>query len=223
MGCAFFERRKEEYRDLGIDIMMTIATNNFSLAIHSRGFFSHAIHSQGPRLRPRLSQTLYTAQLTHKLHPFMQNKPNFKKSQVHVTISIAKTYAKMGTWSQGENEPKRTQFQPHRPRTAQATTFMQNKPNSQNAGLNLTSYEQSNYQQKPPLPMPPKQTQSNPLKIGVYPDSSGARRQYQLQLSQRFGIQDRNTAGDSVGFRPEEPFLRRMGRSYEMLRMWCGN
>jgi len=47
--------------------------------------------------------------------------------------------------------------------------FMQNKPNSQNAGLNLTSYEQSNYQQNPPLPVPPKQTQSDPIEHNFTP------------------------------------------------------
>jgi len=35
----------------------------------------------------------------------MQNKPNFQKSQTHLTISIAKTYAKMNTWSRGKNKP----------------------------------------------------------------------------------------------------------------------
>jgi len=40
--------------------------------------------------------------------------------------------------------------------------FMQNKPNLPNAGLNLTSYKQSNYQQNPLRPVPPKQTQIKP-------------------------------------------------------------
>jgi len=49
-------------------------------------------------------------------HPtiIMQNKPNFRKSQVHVTISIAKTCAKMDTWSQWKNKPNQTQFRTRR-------------------------------------------------------------------------------------------------------------
>jgi len=36
---------------------------------------------------------------------FMQNKLNFQKSQIRLTISTAKTYAKMDTWSQEKNKP----------------------------------------------------------------------------------------------------------------------
>jgi len=39
----------------------------------------------------------------------MQNKPNFQKSQIRLTISIAKTCAKMDTWSRGKNKPNQTQ------------------------------------------------------------------------------------------------------------------
>jgi len=44
--------------------------------------------------------------------PFMQNKPNSQKSQIALTISTAKTCAKIDTWSHGKNKPKRTQFRP---------------------------------------------------------------------------------------------------------------
>jgi len=35
----------------------------------------------------------------------MQNKPNFKKSRIRLTIAASKTYAKMDTWSRGKNKP----------------------------------------------------------------------------------------------------------------------
>jgi len=54
---------------------------------------------------------------TLQIHLFMQNKPNFQKSQINVTDLITREYGKMDTWSSGKNKPnsnpKQTQFKPN--------------------------------------------------------------------------------------------------------------
>jgi len=100
MGGVFFKHPKQQYRDSSIKTMITIATNNLSPTIYSSGF-----SSQRPPYLPTLPI------LTTKQTPFMQNKPNFQKSQVHLTITISKSCAKMDTWSQGKNKPNQNQFQ----------------------------------------------------------------------------------------------------------------
>jgi hypothetical protein len=39
-----------------------------------------------------------------QIHPFLQNKANFQKSQVNVTIFITMNYGQMDTWSGGKNK-----------------------------------------------------------------------------------------------------------------------
>jgi len=41
-----------------------------------------------------------------QINLFMQNKPNFRKSQMNVSNYITKVYEKMDTWWSGKNEPK---------------------------------------------------------------------------------------------------------------------
>jgi len=47
----------------------------------------------------------------------MQNKPNFRKSQMNVNKVLTRDYEKMDTWSSGKNKPKtnpkQTQFKPN--------------------------------------------------------------------------------------------------------------
>jgi hypothetical protein len=45
----------------------------------------------------------------------MQNKPNFRKSQMNVSNYITTEYEEMDTWSSGENKPNQTQFTPAQP------------------------------------------------------------------------------------------------------------
>ena len=49
-----------------------------------------------------------------QIHLFLQNEPNFRKSQVNVTVLLAREYVQMDTWSIGKNKaktnPKQTQF-----------------------------------------------------------------------------------------------------------------
>jgi len=58
-------------------------------------------------------------------HLFMQNKPNFRKSQVNVSDLITKNYDKMDTWSIGKNKPNSNPIQ-----TQFKANQSQNKANS---------------------------------------------------------------------------------------------
>jgi len=40
----------------------------------------------------------------------MQNKPNFRKSQMNLTIFSTKDYENISDWTLGQNKPKQTQF-----------------------------------------------------------------------------------------------------------------
>jgi hypothetical protein len=52
-----------------------------------------------------------------QINLFMQNKPNFKKSQINATDLLTRYYDKMDTWSSGKNKPNskpiQTQFKPN--------------------------------------------------------------------------------------------------------------
>jgi hypothetical protein len=70
----------------------------------------------GPRnLRnPRSINDLRLRKLTYEIIKlFLQNEPNFRKSQMNITDLLTKEYEKMDTWSIGKNEPKRTQNEPN--------------------------------------------------------------------------------------------------------------
>jgi hypothetical protein len=68
---------------------------------------------------PRLINDLQLRKITYeKINLFLQNEPNFTKSQVNVSIFITREYVQMDTWSIRKNEPKtnpkRTQTNPKR-------------------------------------------------------------------------------------------------------------
>jgi hypothetical protein len=72
---------------------------------------------------PRLIKDLYLYNCRDKttdvmsalqIHLFLQNEPNFQKSQVNVTAFITKDYEQMDTWSIQKNEPKTN---PNEPKT----------------------------------------------------------------------------------------------------------
>jgi hypothetical protein len=44
-----------------------------------------------------------------QIHLFLQNKPNFRKSQMNISDYITREYEQMDTWSSGKNKPKQTQ------------------------------------------------------------------------------------------------------------------
>ncbi len=65
---------------------------------------------------------------------YMQNKPNFQKSQMNVSIFSQKVYENISDWTLGENKPNQTQFQPQLYKTNPNRTQFQpkneaNKPN----------------------------------------------------------------------------------------------
>jgi hypothetical protein len=60
---------------------------------------------------------------------FMQNEPNFRKSQMNVTDLLTKDYDKKDTWSSGKNEHKTNP----------------NEPNFKKAKMNVTSYITKGY------------------------------------------------------------------------------
>ena len=45
-----------------------------------------------------------------QIAPFMQNKANFRKSQMNVTAVLTKDYENKSNWTLGENKPNQTQF-----------------------------------------------------------------------------------------------------------------
>ena len=64
-----------------------------------------------------LSSVLYTcSERTTNRHLFMQNEPNFRKSQMNVNKVLTKDYGKMDTWWSGKNEPNLSRRSPWRRR-----------------------------------------------------------------------------------------------------------
>jgi len=59
-----------------------------------------------------------------QIHLFLQNEPNFRKSQVNLSDFITMDYVQMDTWSIRKNEPKTN---PNEPKTNPKRT--QNEPN----------------------------------------------------------------------------------------------
>jgi len=73
-------------------------------------------------------------------HLFMQNKANFRKSQMNISCYITMDYDKMDTWSSGKNEPKtnpkRTQSDPIKPNLSRRSLWRsRKKPNFTTIGL----------------------------------------------------------------------------------------
>ena len=63
---------------------------------------------------PRLINDLRsTKAYVRKNKLFLQNEPNFRKSQVNVSDVLIRKYVQMDTWSIRKNEPKRTQNEPN--------------------------------------------------------------------------------------------------------------
>jgi len=47
---------------------------------------------------------------------FMQNKPNFRKSQMNLSVCMKIAYENKSNWTLGENKPNQTQFKPNLPK-----------------------------------------------------------------------------------------------------------
>jgi hypothetical protein len=65
------------------------------------------------RRNPRLINDLRLRIPTYEIIKlFLQNEPNFRKSQVNVSVFTTREYEQVDTWSIRKNEPKRTQNEP---------------------------------------------------------------------------------------------------------------
>ncbi|MHC4308631.1 MAG: hypothetical protein ACYSSN_01680 [Planctomycetota bacterium] len=86
---------------------------------------------------------------------FMQNKPNFRKSQMNVNEVLTEGYEKMDTWWSGKNKPNSNP----------------NKAKFKKAKMNVTSYITVDYENKPPIRPPKKQSQipkrQNPMQTSL--------------------------------------------------------
>jgi hypothetical protein len=73
-----------------------------------------------------------TKEQVRKNKLFLQNEPNFRKSQVNVTDLLTREYVQLDTWSIRKNEPKRSQ----------------NEPKVKVGKINITTYLTMNYEQR---------------------------------------------------------------------------
>jgi hypothetical protein len=80
---------------------------------------------------------------------FLQNEPNFRKSQMNVTVLLIRKYVQMDTWSIRKNEPKTN---PNEPKT---------NPKPKKSKMNLTACLTTNYEQRT-MNDEKKRTQTNP-------------------------------------------------------------
>ena len=84
--------------------------------------------------------------------------------------SLYKTMRELQKLTKIRKSRTKTSFRP--PIPADSSAFMQNKPNSQGAGLDLTSDDHKDYEQNPPLPTPPNQTQTKPFESNLSPKTN---------------------------------------------------
>jgi hypothetical protein len=85
---------------------------------------------------------------------FMQNKPNFRKSQMNVNKTITKDYGNWTLGQRGKNKPNSKPIQ------------TQSKPISETPKMNVTSFFTKDYRNELARAAgtnKPKQTQSNPI------------------------------------------------------------
>jgi hypothetical protein len=82
-------------------------------------------------LLPSVLRIFTTVESALQIDPFMQNKPNFQKSQMNVKSFHTVAYEIIANWTLGKNKPNsnpiRTQSKPIKPKTNPKRT--QNKPN----------------------------------------------------------------------------------------------
>ncbi len=84
-----------------------------------------------------------TVESALQIRPFMQNKANFRKSQMNVNKVLTRDYEKK---TLGERGKKQSQTNPI-------------KANFKKAKMNVTSYITKGYENKPPIQAPKKQSQ----------------------------------------------------------------
>ncbi len=77
----------------------------------------------------------------------MQNKPNFKKSQMNVYLYITTDYERKRDWTLGENKPNSNP----------------NKPNLKRAQMNINSIITKDYRKKDDFAVQKNKPNSNPI------------------------------------------------------------
>ena len=93
---------------------------------------------------PRLMNYLHalgiftTVEKSLQIAPFMQNEPNFRKSQMYINKVLTKDYEEMDTWSIGKNEPKTN---PKRTQNEPKTNPMQTQTNPISEQKNAAAFE----------------------------------------------------------------------------------
>ena len=80
-------------------IPTTSGFRNFALCTLNFAFSTRPLNKQP--ILPKLP-TIYCL--------FMQNKPNFRKSQMNLSVYLEKAYENKSNWTLGENKPNQTQF-----------------------------------------------------------------------------------------------------------------
>jgi len=89
-------------------------------------------------------EPLHLSRILYKSAHFMQNKPNFRKSQMNVNPYITRNYENISNWTLGENKPNSNPIKPNLPeskidaksvftkdyRKKDAFAVRKNKPNS---------------------------------------------------------------------------------------------
>jgi hypothetical protein len=89
----------------------------WSLPTFQVGLWALPAYQVGPRnqCNPRLINDLRLRKITYeKITLFLQNEPNFQKSQINASSYITREYEQMDTWSIRKNEPKTN---PNEPKT----------------------------------------------------------------------------------------------------------
>ena len=91
----------------------------------------------------------------------MQNKANFRKSQINVNPYYTTDYENISDWTLSENKPN----------------SKPNKPNFRKAKMNENLFATKVYENETYLRTPPKQTQSNPIQR---PKNAAAEESYKV-------------------------------------------
>ena len=97
-----------------------------------------------------------------QIHLFMQNEPNFRKSQMNVSDYTTMDYVKWTLGEHGKNEPKRTQNEPKRTQNEPKRT--QNEPKLKKAKMNVNKVLTKDYENKPYRKLKENEPNTNPNK-----------------------------------------------------------
>ncbi len=118
---------------------------------------------------------------------FMQNKPNFRKSQMNVTPYNTTEYKNIANWTLGENKPNSNPIKPNFRKAKMNVNLtltkgyrkndpfavQKNKPNSNPISvkpkMNINLYVIKEYENETAFRLPKKQTQSKPISVPLAP------------------------------------------------------